>query len=147
MRVKDLYSSIFVFFSGLLCIFWVIPRWSPKGDGIGAPPAALPYTLVGLIVALSFLLFVRTLLSGKIEYRVSLPKWVDVKNFVLIASLLVLAAPAFAHIGFIVTGIVFLAIFQFFLGQRNLLLLGAISIGLPYLLYAALWYGMRIMLP
>lgn len=146
MRVKDIYSSAFLCLAGLLCIFWVIPNYCPPGDGFGVPPSTLPYTLCGVIVALSVLTFIKAV-TIRLEEKTEKIAPQALKRVGLLILALVLVIPAFEYLGFIATGALFLLALQWLLGQRNWLVLIGLSAGLPCLLYLLLWHFLRVPLP
>jgi hypothetical protein len=71
-------------------------------------------------------------------------EWLHIAGFtvLLFAGL---AAIKFLH--FIPGGILILAVMMIITGQRKPLTIILVSVPIPFLVYAALWYGLRIPLP
>jgi len=138
--------SILTAFS-LLLIFWVVPSQTPPGLGYGLEPSFLPYILSTVMLVCTAWLLIKTLLT---KSRQQGPSDLKIESFFQLLKyipLFFITFPLMTWIGFIPASIIVLSILQYLVGQRNILLIVAISVGGTLLTYALILYGVRMPLP
>ena len=149
MKRADIITAILLLVTGLVMIFVIIPGQTYPGEEYGVPPATVPTAAMALVTVMAGILLVQRLLDKKKNQKDTPPpmkrlQWLHIAGFTLLLFA-GLAAIKFLH--FIPGGILILAVLMIIAGQRKSLTILLVSVPIPFLVYAALWYGLRIPLP
>jgi len=149
MRKADIITALFLLVTGLTMIFVIIPVQTYPGEEYGVPPATMPTAAMGIVTAMAGILLVQRLLDRrKTEKDTPSPmrrlQWLHIAGF---TALLFAGLAAIKFLHFIPGGILILAVLMFITGQRKPLNIILVSVPTPFLVYAALWYGLKIPLP
>jgi hypothetical protein len=149
MKKADIVASIFLLVTGLVMIFIIIPAQTYPGEEYGVPPATVPTAAMAVVTVMAGILLIQRLLARKkSETDTSSPikrfQWLHVAGF---TALLFAGLAAIKFLHFIPGGILILAGLMIVCGQRKPLTIIFVSVPVPCLVYAALWYGLRIPLP
>ena len=149
MQKTLLTGYLFLAALALLLIAWAIPTYTPHYAGYGMHPAALPYILAGLLLicsltcALNIWRQMRTAPDAT-PSPLPLKSWVHLTVYTVV---LFLAMPLMERAGFFLGSVVVLAVLQWLVGQRDLRVLAAVSVGVSGVTWAVLWYGLQAPLP
>ncbi len=147
MYIASIITYIFLIVFSIISYFWIIPTYSPEDLGFGIPATFFPNMLVITIALLSVvkILFTVVKKEGK---NVKFPfDREDLKNFIPFFLLLVLAMPALDFLGFFITSMLYVSLFQYFVGERRPINILATSSITTVFMYCAFWYGLNILLP
>lgn len=149
MKKADIVTALFLLVTGLVMIFVIIPAQTYPGEEYGVPPATVPTAAMAVVTVMAGILLVQRLLERrKNEKDTPSPmkrlQWLHIAGFTILLFA-GLAAIKFLH--FIPGGILILAVLMIIAGQRKVLTIILVSVPIPFLIYAALWYGLRIPLP
>ena len=151
MKRANLVSGLLFAALSMWLLFYAIPYQTEGGIGYGLSPSGLPYTMAGAILVLSIALVISNLKKKDEETEEAdqeNTKWRDHGIFWIQIGTLFTGLLIGMHVlGFVLTGIIFMAVLQFFLGQRNFLLLTVLAVALPLFLYMGFRHGMGILLP
>ncbi len=149
MKKTDIVTALFLLATGLVTIFVIIPAQTYPGEEYGVPPATVPTAAMGLVTVMAGMLLIQRLLERrKSEKDTPSPlqrlQWLHIAGF---TALLSAGLAAIKYLHFIPGGILILAVLMIVSGQRKVLTIILIAVPIPFLVYAALWYGLRIPLP
>jgi hypothetical protein len=149
MKKADIVVALFLLVTGLIMIFVIIPAQTYPGEEYGVPPATVPTAAMAVVTLMAGILLVQRLLDRrKNEKDTPSPlkrlQWLHIAGFTILLFF-GLAAIKFLH--FIPGGILILAVLMIISGQKKPLTIILVSVPIPFLVYAALWYGLRIPLP
>ena len=149
MRKADIVTAIFLLVTGLVMIFIIIPSQTYPGEEYGVPPATVPTAAMAVVTVMAGILLSQRLFGkNKTETDTPAPmkrfQWLHIARY---TSLLFAGLAAIKFLHFIPGGILILAILMFVTGQRKPLTILLVAVPIPCLVYAALWYGLRIPLP
>lgn len=171
-RQRDMLAYGVVALAGGNLLLWIIPACTPEYPGYGVPASLLPNIAAGFMLALSLLGLVRAALAscaerreagtagaqgadgappatekaGKGEEKPAAPRvrWLHLARFLIPCALLM---PAMSWIGFIPAGVAFMAVIQYFCGQRRPLAFALVA-ALPVLaVYAVMRFGLGVPMP
>jgi Tripartite tricarboxylate transporter TctB family len=149
MRKADIISALFLLVVGLIMIFVVIPFQTYPGERYGVPPATVPTAAMAVVVLMAAILLVQRLLEAR-RGQATGPKPMPLRSWVHITgytALLFAGLAAIKCLHFIPGGILILALLMPLTGQRKPLTIVLVAVPIPFLVYAALWYGLRMPLP
>lgn len=149
MKKADIVTALFLLVTGLVMIFVIIPAQTYPGEEYGVPPATVPTAAMAVVTVMAGILLVQRLLDRrKNEKDTPSPmkrlQWLHIAGF---TALLFVGLAAIKFLHFIPGGILILAVLMIITGQRKALTIILVSVPIPFLIYAALWYGLRIPLP
>jgi len=148
MKKADIVTALFLLVTGLVMIFVIIPAQTYPGEEYGVPPATVPTAAMAVVTVMAGILLVQGLRGRKNGKDTPSPlkpeQWLHIAGF---TALLFAGLAAIKFLHFIPGGILILAVFMFITGQRKPLIIILVSVPVPFLVYAALWYGLRIPLP
>jgi hypothetical protein len=148
LRRTDIISAAILLASGLLTVFVVIPLQTTEGEKYGLPPAFFPTSSMAAMTALSALLLLKGLFQSKRYSDTSAPlskrSWLNIGS---LSALLFLCLEVMKLLGFIVGGILLVASFMVYMGERRVLTISLVSITIPVFIYIVLWKLLRILLP
>ena len=149
MKKADIITALFLLVTGLMMIFVIIPAQTYPGEEYGVPPATVPTAAMAVVTFMAGILLVQRLLDRRKNKKdtpspMKRSQWLHIAGFTVLLSA-GLAAIKFLH--FIPGGILILAVLMIITGQRRPLTIILVSVPTPFLIYAALWYGLRIPLP
>ena len=149
MKKADIVTALFLLVTGLVMIFVIIPAQTYPGEEYGVPPATVPTAAMAVVTVMAGILLVQRLLERrKNEKDTPSPmkrlQWLHIAGF---TALLFAGLAAIKFLHFIPGGILILAVLMIITGQRKALTIILVSVPIPFLIYAALWYGLRIPLP
>ena len=149
MKKADIVTALFLLVTGLVMIFVIIPAQTYPGEEYGVPPATVPTAAMAVVTVMAGILLVQRLLERRKNEKdtpspVKRLQWLHIAGFTILLFA-GLAAIKFLH--FIPGGILILAVLMIITGQRKALTIILVSVPIPFLIYAALWYGLRIPLP
>ena len=149
MKRADLITALFLMMTGLVMIFVIIPAQTYPGEEYGVPPATVPTAAMAIVTVMAGILLVQRLVERrKNEKDTPSPmKWLQWLHIAGFAALLFAGLAAIKFLHFIPGGILILAVLMIIAGQRKVLTIILVSVPIPFLIYAALWYGLRIPLP
>jgi len=149
MRKADIVAALFLLVLGLVMIFVVIPLQTYPGERYGVPPATVPRAAMAVVVVMAAILLVQRLFEAR-RGRATGPNPVPLRSWLHITgytALLFAGLAAIKYLHFILGGILFLAVLMLLTGQRKPLTIALVAVPIPFLVYAALWYGLRMPLP
>lgn len=132
--------------AGLL-IVWGIPATTPHYSGYGMHPAVLPYMLATLLLVCMLICAWKVWRSQEgADEPTPLPmrRW---KHLMVYTVVLLAAMPMMEQAGFFLGSVVVLAALQWLAGQRNLVVLTSVAVGVSGVTWAVLWYGLKAPLP
>ena len=149
MKKADIVTAFFLLVTGLVMIFVIIPAQTYPGEEYGVPPATVPTAAMAVVTVMACILLVQRLLGRrKNEKDTPSPmrrlQWLHIAGF---TALLFVGLAAIKFLHFIPGGILILAVLMIITGQRKPLTIILVSVPIPFLVYTALWYGLRIPLP
>ncbi|MBT6337726.1 MAG: tripartite tricarboxylate transporter TctB family protein [Desulfobacula sp.] len=150
MRKADIITALFLIVSGLVMIIVIIPAQTYPGEEFGIPPATVPTAAMVLITLMAGIILIQRLLEKRKNEKedtvspINSSQWLHIACY---AALLFLGLGAIKLFHFIPGGILILAVLMYITGQRKILNILLVSVPIPILIYAALWYGLRIPLP
>ena len=149
MKKADIVTALFLLVTGLVMIFVIIPAQTYPGEEYGVPPATVPTAAMAVVTVMAGILLVQRLLGRrKKEKDTPSPmrrlQWLHIAGF---TALLFVGLAAIKFLHFIPGGILILAVLMIITGQRKALTIILVSVPIPFLIYAAFWYGLRIPLP
>lgn len=168
-RQRDMLAYGVVAVAGGNLLLWIIPACTPEYPGYGVPASLLPNIAAGFMLALSLLGLVRSALASRAERREAgaqgadgasqetekagkgeeMPaahrvRWLHLARFLIPCALLM---PAMSWIGFIPAGVAFMAVIQYFCGQRRPPAFALVA-ALPVLaVYAVMRFGLGVPMP
>ena len=149
MRKADIVAAIFLVVTGLVMVFIIIPAQTYPGEEYGVPPATVPTAAMVIVTVMAGILLIQRLLDRK-KNQIDTPapikrhQWLHIAGF---TALLFAGLAAIKFLHFIPGGILILAVLMIVTGQRKPLTIILVAVPIPCLVYAALWYGLRIPLP
>ncbi len=149
MKKADIVTALFLLVIGMVMIFVVIPIQTYPGEEYGVPPATVPTTAMAVVTVMAGILLVQRLLDRR-KNKKDTPspmkrlQWLHIAGS---AALLFFGLAAIKFLHFIPGGILILAALMAVTGQRKPLTIILVAVPVPFLVYAALWYGLRIPLP
>ena len=149
MREADTLTSIILIVIGLVMIFVVIPWQTSPGEEFGVPPATVPTAAMSIVTVMAIILLIQSLRGAK-QSRADRPSPMRKQDWLHIAgytAYLFAGLAAFKWLHFIPGGIILLAVLMFLTGQRKPLLIVLVAVPVPFIVYAGLWYGLRMPLP
>jgi hypothetical protein len=149
MKKADIITALFLLVTGLVMIFVIIPAQTYPGEEYGVPPATVPTTAMAIVTLMAGILLVQRLLDQRKNIKdtpspINRLQWLHITG---LTTLLFFGLAAIRFLHFIPGGILILAVLMFITGQRKVLTIILVSVPIPFLIYAALWYGLRIPLP
>ena len=146
MRTINLVTySLLTVFSFLLLI-WIIPTQTPESAGYGIAPSVLPNVLASVMLISSAFLLLQSI-KNKDEKRpnpLPVSAWLHLLKY---GAVFFIAFPLMECTGFLSGSMLVLAALQYLSGQRNLLIIIAVSVIISFAGYFALWHGMGVDLP
>lgn len=144
MRKVLIVSYAFLLLLSIALLLWLIPNFTPPSSGYGIPASALPNLLACVMLICSAFLLAQNLM-GKSEgdgpNPLPVATWVHMLKYFVV---LFLAFPLMSYIGFVPGSILLLAVLQYLAGQRNLILIIAISVIFSVTTYYTVMYGMDV---
>jgi hypothetical protein len=160
---RDGLTYIALVLGSLIFLVWVIPAYSPPYPGYGARASLVPNIAVSIILALSAMALVRIgsahflgkgLGPEESEYpdegrsdafsQLGRIEFWHLVRFALACGLFV---PAMEWVGYVPAGIAFMLVIQYLCGRREPVPAVAIALGMVFLLYVAMRYGLGVTLP
>lgn len=149
MKKADIVTSLFLMVTGLVMIFVIIPAQTYPGEEYGVPPATVPTAAMSVVTVMAGILLAQCLIGRRKNEKdtpspIKRSEWLHIAVF---TALLFAGLAAIKFLHFIPGGILVLAVMMIITGQRKPLTIILVSVPIPFLVYAALWYGLRIPLP
>ena len=149
MRKANIVTSIFLIGAGLAMVFIVIPWQTSPGEKYGVPPATVPTAAMTVVTVMAVILLIQSLRDSAQKQParkspMSLRHWLHIGGY---TAFLFAGLAALKWLHFIPGGILLLAVLMVLCGQRKPLLIALVAVPLPFFIYAALWYGLRMPLP
>ena len=132
------------------CIFaftYIIPVWTPEYPGFGVPASYMPNVLCGVICGLSVLGLFKTVIHKEDRDKAIGITMKDFGRFLLILLPIAVSMPLMQLLTFVPGAAVTIAFLQFFAGERRWLYLSVVPVITAVIVYAGLWYGLRLPLP
>jgi hypothetical protein len=149
MRRSDLISGSVLALFGLVMIFGVVPYQIDSGGDYGLDPKFFPVSLLWLIVVMSAMLVASRIPVPADPVDVAPP--LDRRDWIFIAgasAFLALGFVAIERLGFMIAGVLIIAVLMYVMGvRREWLRLAGVSIGAPIFIYLALKHLFSIQLP
>lgn len=140
-------SSVFSLLFGFALLTWVIPAQTPEYPGFGMPASLLPDILAWIIIFCAAAHLLKTLVTGAGK---GIPAPISLTTFAhCLAFLLVLAAsmPLMRILGYFPGGALVMAACCLLCGERRPVRLAVVAGATLFLVWAALWKGLGVMLP
>lgn len=141
---RDIIGYAIILILSCSLYFWGIPAYSPEYPGYGVPASFMPNIAAACMGLLSILGLVQTVKKRSKETKAGKINWIHLIKFFVPCLLLM---PAMATIGYLISGMLFLSLIQFFCGQRNVLCLVLVSIVPVAVFYALMVYALGVPLP
>lgn len=132
------------------CVFafmYAIPVWTPPYPGFGVPASYMPNVLCGVICTLSVVGLLQTLIKKTGKDKPSGLSGKMFGQFLLLLLPIAISMPLMQKLTFVPGAAITLALLQFFAGERRWLHLVLIPVVTAAIIYAGLWYGLRLPLP
>lgn len=150
MRRSDLISGSLIVLAGLLMIFVIVPVQINSSSDYGLDPAFFPLLLLWLIVIMGVLL-----VASRIPQTLEPPRAepvLDRWNWLFIVGtsvFLLVGFIAMQTFGFVVAGVVMLALLMFVIELRRLNWIEVIGVSLlaPFVIYYLLYHLFSVQLP
>lgn len=150
MRRSDLISGSLIVLAGLLMIFVIVPVQINSSSDYGLDPAFFPLLLLWLIVIMGVLL-----VASRIPQTLEQPRAepvLDRWNWLFIVGtsvFLLVGFIAMQTFGFVVAGVVMLALLMFVIELRRLNWIEVIGVSLlaPFVIYYLLYHLFSVQLP
>ena len=133
--------------TGVLFVSWIIPAETYSGDPGELAPAALPLVSMGLVAVLGLIEALRGAAGMVGAARGARVDRYALGFFAGAAVSLAVALALLRSFGFIAGGTAIITGLALALGERNWLRLALVGGGVPVLLWALAFYGLRISLP
>ncbi len=148
MRRLDIVSGATLTLLGLITIFVIVPNQISGSSEYGIAPDVFPLTLLWTTTFFAALLCVSRLLKKDTqEERTPLP-FREIKFVAVIAVFLAAIVTIIAYVGFIVGGIIAIAVLMFAMGEyRHWVRLTLVSVLTPAILYLVFWKLFHVPLP
>lgn len=149
MRKADMVAAIVLMVVGLTMIFIIIPAQTSPGEKYGVPPRTVPTAAMVVVTVMSGTLFIQRLIESK-KAKDTRPSPLSRKHWAHIGAYTVLLFIGLAMIKFlhfVPGGILLLAVLMILTGQRKPVIIALVAVPVPILVYAGLWYGLRMPLP
>ena len=149
MIKADIIAAIVLMMVGLVMIFIIIPAQTSPGEKYGVPPATVPTAAMVVVTLMSGILLIQCLIQSRrrLDSRPSpmaLRQWLHIGGY---TALLFVGLAVIRYLHFIPGGILFLAALMIITGMRRPLTIVLVAVPVPILIYAGLWYGLRMPLP
>jgi hypothetical protein len=147
MKKSDIIVSAILFGMGLLTIFIIIPLQTTPGEKYGLPPSFFPNCSMAVMTALSLILLLKTLFkSKKVDTDTASMTRKNWLHIGVLCIILFFCLIAITYLGFIPGGILTIASFMLYMGERKILTILLISVVTPALVYIILWKLLRVVL-
>ena len=163
-RIKrDTIGYLLIALVSVVFLLWAIPTYTPPYPGYGASPALVPNVVVGVMLFMALLALVRNALAvwggkplskSESEYpaadetggftQVGQVRLLHLSALMLPCALLV---PAFDWVGYNVAAFVFLLVFQYILGRRQVLPAVILAAAMTVVIYIAMRYVFGVPIP
>lgn len=147
MYRTNIASSVFTMLFGIALLGWIIPAQTPEYPGFGMPASLLPDILAWIMIVCAAANLLKTIVTGAGRDK---PAALSLTTFVhCLAFLIVLAAsmPLMHLLGYFAGGAVVMAACCLLCGERRPLRLAVVTAATVFVVWAALWKGLGVMLP
>jgi len=164
-RIKrDSIAYLFVIGFSIVMLAWAIPNYTPEYPGYGASAALVPIVAVSvmlLMAAISLITIIISVYTHKPlpEEEREFPEDLDNDDgftqvgrvnlyhlaIIMIPSILLVVA--IEYIGYVLTSVAFLMIFQYAIGSRKWVQIVALAVILTAVLYIVMRYGFGVPVP
>lgn len=139
-RRTDALTGLILSSMGIVMLVWVIPAQIPRSSDLTAmPPAFMANLTMGLIVALSLALTIKALVQGKPEAGPVITNS-SLKWLAFVVASLIGAGFLIHYLGFLWGGILLIAGYMVFMGQRRAMVLLPVAGGTAAFCYCVLKY-------
>jgi hypothetical protein len=146
MRRTDLVVSLTLIAAGTFVIAWVIPTCIPARSMASIQPSVFPTVSMALVVLLSVVLLAQALMRpSDPDAPVMAPQ--ALARFAGYSIGLAASWTVITFAGFYVGGIATIVGFMLIMGERRVMLVAAVSVGVTITLGVALEYVLSISLP
>jgi len=150
VRRSDLISGSLILIFGLVMIFVIVPIEINSSSEYGLDPKFFPVALLWLVIAMAALLVLTRLPTA--PDPADAEPLIGRRNWIFIAAvtvLLLLLFIAIEKIGFIVAGVLMIALLMFALSgrDRNWIEIAAVSLIAPVTIYYTLYHLFSVQLP
>lgn len=156
MRLADLITGAVLAISGVVFLFWIIPLETVPGDEGEIAPALMPMAAMTVMTVLGLVIFGSALWRrpGSRSASASMAvDWGSVRFFFSVAIGLFGALAAVWLLGFVLSGILIVLGFAFFLARdfwrqwRLAASVVLVALAVPVAIYYLAWHGLRLSLP
>ena len=147
MYLVNLVCYAFCLLFSLAALLWIIPAHCPPDMGMGIAPSFFPNVLACTMGIASAIGLFKTWRSKDGRNEGSPINLRIVLKCIPYIAVIGISFPLMRLVGFIPGGIVIMTAFMLLLGERRLLWLAGVSVGVVSLYYVVFWHGMKIMLP
>lgn len=147
MYRTNIASSVFSLLFGILLLGWLIPAQTPEYPGFGLPASLLPDILAWIMIFCAAANLLKTIATGAGRDKAAS---ISLTTFVhCLAFLVVLAASMslMRLVGYFAGGAAVMAACCLLCGERRPLRLAVVTAATIFLVWAALWKGLGVMLP
>ncbi len=158
MRITDLIAAAILITLSLVCLVWLIPSFTaPPESALDLRPSFMPNLAMGSIFLLAGLMFYLSLKKQEIgEQPLDDEEFGGEASGFGVTELVYLATWVFASMvimvsmkffGYQIIASLFLISMMFYCGQRRLLILALVGVGMPVLIWQITWHTFSIQLP
>jgi len=120
VRKADTLAALLFLAASALMAFVVIPAQTAKGQWYGLSPMAFPLVLMGGIALASLGLLFQALMQPRKYVGVQLPlTWVQLRNFAIVAAIIVTGAVLMQRLGYWVGAPATIAGCMLYMGERH----------------------------
>lgn len=147
MFLTHICSSLLAMLFGVILLAWIIPTQTPEYPGYGMPASLLPQILSWIIIACGALNLIKTLItaSGKGKpSNISLTSFLHCLGFLAVLGS---AMPLMNLVGYWAGGAIIMIGFCMLCGERNFVRMAIVTSATVFIIWAALWKGLSVMLP
>lgn len=123
----------------LLILFWIVPAYISPGTNLGLPPAMLPVVCMVAIGILAVVQFAYTLLVTSAR---TAPTSGNAPLVITLLGITIGASILIDYVGLPVAGALLTGLTSFFLGERRLLVLAAMTLGGAGVMGLVVWSGL-----
>lgn len=147
MRIQECCVNVLLLIGSIVMVLFIIPEWTPESEGYGLAASTLPNAMCAVIGALACVQLACGVRRGLVRNQDNPVSLEVVVHLVKYFGVMLLVFPAWKWLGFVPGGMAVLALLYVVTGIRNIAAVVAISVLLPVVCYALLWYGLHIPTP
>lgn len=147
MYRTNIISSVFSILFGIALLSWIIPAQTPEYPGFGMPASLLPDILAWIMIFCAAANLLKTVLTGAGKDKPAALSLTTFGHCLAFLAVLAAAMPLMHLLGYFAGGAVVMAACCLLCGERRPLRLLIVTGATVFIIWAALWKGLGVMLP